>query len=64
MMNNSIVTLLITYISFPWIMFSFNSFVIIWRGGEVRLKSNVKVKGVEEFRTNFDLANCINECIT
>lgn len=44
MMNNYVVTLLITHDSLPWIMISFNAFVIIWRR-EVLLKLNVQGQG-------------------
>ena len=44
MMNNYVVTLLITHNSLPWIMISFNAFVIIWRR-EVLLKLNVHGQG-------------------
>ena len=43
-MNNSVVTLLITYNSHPW-MFSFSRLVIIWTGEGVRLKLEVHGQG-------------------
>ena len=45
MMNNYVVTFLITHNSHLWIMFSFNWLIIIWRGG-FRLKLDVQGQGV------------------